>query len=1527
MKAPSVAATGISVGDDNTCQGTDKTLTVVGGTLGDGAGWVWSTDAGFGSTVGAGASIVVDPVTSTTYYVRAEGDCNTTAAVSELVTVKVPSVAATGIAVTNNDSCQGVPRTLSVQGGFLGDGAGWVWSDDAGFGSTVGTGASIVVNPLVTTTYYVRAEGDCNITGSVSQLVTVRQPSSDPTGIDVTDNDSCVGTPKDLTVVGGSLGDGATWVWYTDASFTTNVGTGISITVDPPANTTYYVRAEGDCNNSNAVSVLVTVRVPSVAATGIAVSNDNSCLGTSKTLTVQGGFLGDGAEWNWSTESSFASSAGTGVSIVVDPAGSTTYYVRAEGDCNTTAAVSQLVSVRVPSEPATGIAVTNDNTCQGSTKTLTVQGGFLGDGAGWFWSTDAGFSTSAGTGATIVVDPAVTTTYYVRAEGDCNTTAAVSQVVNVKVPSTDPVGIDVEEDNTCAGTPKTLTVIGGSLGDGAGWVWSTDSLFSATVGTGASIQVDPPDSTIYYVRAEGDCNITGYAGQLVRVRSLSVAPAGFMVTNDNTCQGILKTLTVQGGSLGYGAEWFWYDDPSLTTFIGVGTSIQVDPAETSAFFVRAEGGCNITAEAGQLVTVKERSVAPTGVEVFNDSTCEGVNKTLVVQGGDLGAGAEWQWYSDSIFTLNVGSGSSIQVDPPVTSIYYVRAEGDCNITDGVSAVVEVLAPSTDPAGILVINDNTCNGTPKLLLPDGGSLGDGARWEWYSDPSFTVRLGTGDTLSVDPVLTSTYYLRAEGDCNNTSGVSGVVIVKVPSQPATFIDVTGENTCQGSMKTLSVTGGLLGDGASWFWYADSLIQPVDSGQTIQVDPELTTTYHVRAEGDCNVTDTISRRVVVKSRSLAPDSVLVNNDSTCEGSVKKLYVEGGRLGDGADWFWYENAALTIPAGSGDTLEVDPAVTTIYYVRAEGDCNVSDSLARIVTVLEPSLVPTGIGIVNDSTCPGVQKALLAEGGYLGAGAGWHWYSDSLMTQPAGTGDTLYVDPPFTEVYYLRAEGTCNITEKVSATVNVKLLSIAPDTATVDVPEFCRGEVDSLLLRYEGGTLGTGAVARWYPDTLTALSSIGSGNSLMVGAPDDTTVYFIRFEGDCDTTSWTEVTVTVNPVPEPDITGEMTVCTPAVVSYSASGLEGSQFSWKVTGGTILGSFQGDTVTVEWTGEGMDTITVTETSIGGCLSVTDTAVVKYMTPVTGGIEGPGPVVCRGDTGLSYSVEGMNNSTFEWIIESGTIIRDFGDSVIVDWPQVNGNYLLKVVETSEDGCTGDTVERMINVEGPLLELGEDTYICDGDSFEVLPDGDFTTYLWHDGSTGESFTTGEEGMITLLVTDQYGCTDTDSLYLTVEPLPAVDLGEDTTLCGDVGMVLDAGPDGIIYTWSTGENTREITIFQGERQEYWVEVEDAMGCVSGDTILIKDCDVQFYFRDMPTAITPNNDGANDAWVIRKLTGYSQAEVEIFDRWGTLVWRSEPGYSQPWDGRNMNGNLVPMDSYHFVIRLNTGRKDVVTGIITVIR
>lgn len=94
-----------------------------------------------------------------------------------------------------------------------------------------------------------------------------------------------------------------------------------------------------------------------------------------------------------------------------------------------------------------------------------------------------------------------------------------------------------------------------------------------------------------------------------------------------------------------------------------------------------------------------------------------------------------------------------------------------------------------------------------------------------------------------------------------------------------------------------------------------------------------------------------------------------------------------------------------------------------------------------------------------------------------------------------------------------------------------------------------------------------------------------------------------------------------------------------------------------------------------------------------------------------------------------------------------------------------------------------------------------------------------------------------------------------------------------------------------------------------------------------MEYYFRDIPSGITPNGDGRNDYWEIDKLLDFSQATVDIYNQWGILIWKSEPGYSTPWDGRDMSGNPVPVDSYHFIINFNDGDKDPVIGIVTVIR
>lgn len=90
------------------------------------------------------------------------------------------------------------------------------------------------------------------------------------------------------------------------------------------------------------------------------------------------------------------------------------------------------------------------------------------------------------------------------------------------------------------------------------------------------------------------------------------------------------------------------------------------------------------------------------------------------------------------------------------------------------------------------------------------------------------------------------------------------------------------------------------------------------------------------------------------------------------------------------------------------------------------------------------------------------------------------------------------------------------------------------------------------------------------------------------------------------------------------------------------------------------------------------------------------------------------------------------------------------------------------------------------------------------------------------------VTLIAFDSAGCifSDTTGLTIIVLPRPVLDLGNDTTLCVDPAIFLDAGNPGCFYTWSTGATTQTITAT--DTSLYWVVVSNNV-CEVSDSINI--------------------------------------------------------------------------------------------------
>ena len=84
------------------------------------------------------------------------------------------------------------------------------------------------------------------------------------------------------------------------------------------------------------------------------------------------------------------------------------------------------------------------------------------------------------------------------------------------------------------------------------------------------------------------------------------------------------------------------------------------------------------------------------------------------------------------------------------------------------------------------------------------------------------------------------------------------------------------------------------------------------------------------------------------------------------------------------------------------------------------------------------------------------------------------------------------------------------------------------------------------------------------------------------------------------------------------------------------------------------------------------------------------------------------------------------------------------------------------------------------------------------------------------------------------------------------------------------------------------------------------------------------IPNTFTPNGDGINDNWEIPYLSNYTNCVVNIYTRYGSLIFHSI-GYGTPWNG-TYNGKRVPVGEYYYIVDLKDGTK-VRSGDLTVLR
>lgn len=267
----------------------------------------------------------------------------------------------------------------------------------------------------------------------------------------------------------------------------------------------------------------------------------------------------------------------------------------------------------------------------------------------------------------------------------------------------------------------------------------------------------------------------GWSANYSCVAGSCTAPTNASSTPATINCGQSSSLTVTPASPGSGCIWKWYSGSCGGTYVNSGSSISVTPGATTVYYVRAEGSGGNTSCLTTIVTVNGGCSSPISATALPSTINSGQTSTLSVTPTSPGSGCTWKWYSGSCGGSSVGSGSLITVNPTLTTTYYVRAEGSCGNTSCVNTTVTVNGSCTSPSSASASPASITSGQSSVLTVTPSSPGSGCTWKWYSNSCGGTYIGSGSSLSVSPIATTTYYVRAEGSGGNTLCTSVSVTV--------------------------------------------------------------------------------------------------------------------------------------------------------------------------------------------------------------------------------------------------------------------------------------------------------------------------------------------------------------------------------------------------------------------------------------------------------------------------------------------------------------------------------------------------------------------------------------------------------------------------------------------------------------------------------------------------------------------------------------------------------------------------------
>lgn len=1290
----------------------------------------------------------------------------------------------------------------------------WAW--DFGDGNT-----STQQNPthtygaagVYTTTLVITNVRGCSDTSSLD--ITVKQPPIALANPDVT---ICIGDTAQLTGTGGII---QRW----DANNTLSDTTIANPLTFPTSNTSYYltVTDSNGCQGRDTVIVFVNP-LPTPTAN----PTRTICIGESANLSANGGI-----SFAWSPTGDLDDAFSR--TPVATPLATTTYTVTvtdANGCSNTTT-----TQVIVNPLPITDI-IPAQQICRGDSIGLWATGG-----VSYIWR-PAGTLIGPNQ-ATPLAFPNGSTNYIVTVTdaNGCRANDTTQVIVNPL-----PTAIVTPDQAICPGETAQLNASGG-----VSYQWMTDPSLSCT--NCADPIASPAATTTYTVVVTNSFGCTDTNTTTVAVNPLPNAVANPTRT---ICIGESANLSASGG-----VSYAWspagdLDDafvsnpvatPTVTTTYTVTvtdtngctnsttTQVVVNPLPITdivptqqicrgdSIGLWATGGTSyIWRPAGTLIGPNQASplAFPNGttnyiVTVTDINGCRANDTTQVIvnplptaivspdqdicpgETAQLNAsgGVSYLWMADP--SLSCTNCADPIASPAATTTYTVIVTNSFGCTDTNTTTVTV-----NPLPSVVISNDTllCTGEYTQLFVSGG-----VSYQWTADPTLSC------TTCADPIarpsINTTYYV----EVTNQFGCVSTDSVRVDFNDVTAaIGASDTSSCLPAVINFSDLSTADSTIVAWSWnFGDGNTSSAQNPSNTYNTPGVyTVTLEVTTNTSC--TDVAQLDVTVwelPSPDAGPDNTICVEDTTT------LSATGG-----VSYLWNNASSLSDPnVASPSAFPTADTWYTVLVTDSNG-CQAEDS-----TFVKVNPLPNVTIVADSQTCNNVAIQLEASGGvdYL-------WSPAASLTDP-----NIYnpiARPFFPTTYTVTVTDTNGCVNMEDAYIRVLF---APVPVMGNDTTICLGNSVQL-------SVGGGDDYLWHADT--TLSCLTCTDP--IATPTSTRYYYVDVRNIDGCTTTDSVLVTVNALPNIAVSNDTLVCDRSEVGLFASG--GDFFQWSSTEAIDCDSCNYITSTPQVDADYM----VTVSTAAGC-SLTDTVHVD-VTQIDADFAISDSLLCT-PAEIQFtdlSVTDSTIATWAWSLGNGDTASTQNTSTTYN---NGGTFNVSLVVTDNIGCMDSITKPLTMLQTPTADAGLDTAICIGSDAKLIGSGG-GTYLWSNGATLSDSTmatsiaqpTSTTNYV-LTVTSANGCTDTDSVTITVNALPVAQVIDDIETCSNdsIQLVADGGDS---YLWSPSIGLNDPTLqspmaYTDSTIVYIVQITDTNGCSAIDSVSLKVNPIPEPVLNVPTDI----------------------------------------------------------------------------------